>query len=107
MYYIFRIRINKITKKSLQQFNQVIIIMEYNTHRIQNAQYIKYNKLVILEFRTFNIDLLKDVYKNLNHEIDSITKQNGFLAEQRIKNEINQILSKFKHGKDIHEHGKQ
>ena len=29
------------------------------------------------------------------------------LARQRLKNEMRQILSKYKDGKDIHEHGKQ
>ena len=32
---------------------------------------------------------------------------NEFLAEHAIKNEIRQLLSKYKHGNNIHEHRKQ
>ena len=69
--------------------------------------YIEHNKLVITERKTFHFDLPKDVDRNFRHEIDSIVKQNGFLAEQRIKNEIEQLLYKYKHGNKIREHRKQ
>ena len=38
---------------------------------------------------------------------DSIIQHNEFLAEHTIKNEVRQLLSKYKHGNDIHKHGKQ
>ena len=41
------------------------------------------------------------------HETDYVTKCNGYLPEHAIKNEISQLFSKYKHGNDIHEHGKQ
>ena len=59
---------NKITTKSLQQFNQVIIIM-------------KENMIVI--------------------------RGNESLAENKIKNEAEQLLSTCKDGNNIYEHGKQ
>ena len=37
----------------------------------------------------------------------SIIKYNEPLTENTIKNEIRQLLSKYKYGKDIHGHGKQ
>ena len=54
-YYISGISITK-SPKSLQQFNQVIIIMEVH---------IDDNKLVITETKTFHFhfDLLKDTHK--------------------------------------------
>ena len=67
------------------------------------------NKLVATEPKTFHFDfdLPKDVDKSLKHEIDHIIKHNGFLAEQRIKNELDLLLYKYKHGNDIHEYRKQ
>ena len=60
--------------------------------------YIDDNKLVITRPKTFNFYfyLAGNVDKNLRHEIDFIIKQNGFLAEQKIKNEIDQLLYKYK-----------
>ena len=43
----------------------------------------------------------------MKHEIEFIIKINEYLAENKIKNEIEQILLKYKHGHNIHEHGKQ
>ena len=77
---------NKITKKSLQQFNQVITIIE--------------------ETFCFNFDWPKNVDENLKHEIEFIIKSNGSLAENKIKNEIEKLLLKHKHGSNIHEHRK-
>ena len=43
---------------------------------------------------------------NLKHEIEYIIKINESLAENKMKNETKQ-LSKYKHGNNIDEHGKQ
>ena len=72
--------------------------------------YIDDNKFIIItehKILHFHFDLLKDGDKNLKHETDYIIKQNGFLDEQRIKNKIDRLLSKYKHRDDIHEHRKQ
>ena len=64
--------------------------------------------VVIREPKTFyfDFDLPKDVDKNLRHEIKFIIKRNESSAENKTKNEISQLLSKYKHGKYIHEHKK-
>ena len=71
--------------------------------------YVDNNNLVIIEPKSFHFhfDLHKDADKYLKHEIDSVINGNGFLAEQRIKNKIDQLLFKYKHGNDIHEPRKQ
>ena len=69
---------------------------------------IKENKLVIIrEPKSNHFDFLKDVNTNLMHEINFIIKDNKFLAEHTTKNEGSQLLSKYKHGNNIHEHRKQ
>ena len=55
----------------------------------------------------FNFDWSKYVDWNLKHEIEFIIKNNESLAGIKIKNEIAQLLLKYKHGNNIHEHGKQ
>ena len=50
---------------------------------------------------------LRNFDKNLMHETDSIIKHDELLAEHPIKNEIRQLLSKYKYGNDINEHRKQ
>ena len=63
------------------------------------------NKLVeITDPKNFHFyfDLPKVIDRNLKHEVDYIIKQNGFLAEQRIKNKTDRLLSKYKHGNNIH-----
>ena len=60
---------------------------------------------VIGDPKTF--DQPKDSDNNLNQEIEFIIKSNGSVAENKIKNEIEQLLSKYKHRNGIHEHGKQ
>ena len=55
----------------------------------------------------FNFDLSKDADGNLKHGIEFITKSNESFAENKIKNEIEQLLLKYMHGNHIHEHGKQ
>ena len=61
--------------------------------------YIDDNKLAIIEPKNFHFhfSLHKDVDKNSKHEIDSIIKCNGVLAEQRINNKIDQSLFKYKY----------
>ena len=55
----------------------------------------------------FNFDWLKYVDENLKQETEFILKSYESLAKNKIKNQIEQILLKYKHGRDIHEHGKQ
>ena len=52
----------------------------------------------------FDFDWPKDVHKNL---IDFIIKSNESLPENKIKNKIEQLLSRYKHRNYIHEHEKQ
>ena len=67
------------------------------------------NMVLIWKPKTFyfHFDLSKDVDKNLKHEIQFIIKSNESLAENKKKKKIEQLLPKYKHGNDIHEHGKQ
>ena len=55
----------------------------------------------------FNFNWSKDFDENLKHEIELIIKRNESLAENKIKDEIEQLLLKYKHGNNIHEHRKQ
>ena len=68
---------------------------------------IKNSELVIItEPKDIHFDLPKDVgnnSKHLKHEIYFIIKHNEFLAEHTIKIKISQLLSKYKHGNDIHD----
>ena len=66
----------------MQQFNQVIIIMEENM-------------IVIRDPKTFcfNFYLPKKVDENLKREIEFIIKRNESLAENKIKNQTEQLLS--------------
>ena len=67
------------------------------------------NMIVIRDPKTFyfDFDWLKDVDENLKHENEFIIKRNEFLVENKIKSEIEQLLLKYKHENDIHEHRKQ
>ena len=67
------------------------------------------NIIVIKDPKTFcfNFDRPKDFDENLNHEIEFIIKRNESSAENKIKNKIEELLLKYKHLNDIHEHGKQ
>ena len=67
------------------------------------------NMIMIRDPKTFyfDFDWPKDVDENLKHEIEFIRKSNQSLAKSKIKIEIEQILSKYKNGNNIHEHGKQ
>ena len=64
---------------------------------------------VIREPKTLNFDFdwHKDVDKNLKHEVEFIIKSNESLTDNKIKYEIEQLLSKYKDGNYIHTHGKQ
>ena len=55
----------------------------------------------------FGFDWPKDVDNNLKYEIEYIIKSNESLAENKIKNKIEQLFSKYKHGNNEHEQGKQ
>ena len=55
----------------------------------------------------FHFDWPKDVDKDLKHEIEFIIRSNESLADNKIKNDIEQFLLKHKHGNNIHEHRKQ
>ena len=55
----------------------------------------------------FSFDLPKDVNENLKHATEFIIKINQSLAENKIKNEAEQLLSKYKKENKIHEHRKQ
>ena len=65
--------------------------------------------VVIIDPKTFyfDFDSPKDVDENLKHKIELIIKNNESLAENKIKNKTEQLLAKYKHGNNIHEHGKQ
>ena len=67
------------------------------------------NLIAIRDLKTFcfNFDLPKDIDKNLKHEVEFILNSNKSLAQNKIKREIEQLLIEYKHGKNIHEHGKQ
>ena len=67
------------------------------------------NMILIRDPKTicFNFDWPKYVDENLKHEIELIIKSNESLAENKTKNEIEQLLLKSKHGNSIHEHRKQ
>ena len=55
----------------------------------------------------FHLDQPKDVDDTLKHETEFIIKSNESLAENQIKNKIDQLLLKHKHENNFHEHKKQ
>ena len=55
----------------------------------------------------FDFDQPKDVDQNLKHKTEFIIKSNESLAENKIKSETEQLLSKYKNGNKIHQHEKQ
>ena len=67
------------------------------------------NRIVIRDFKTFcfNFYWPKDVDKNSNYEIEFIVKRNKSVAENKINKGTEQLLPKYEHGKNIHEHRKQ
>ena len=56
--------------------------------------------IVIKDSKTFcfNFDWPKDVDENVKHEIGLIIKSNESSADNKMKNEIEQLLLKCKHG---------
>ena len=54
----------------------------------------------------FNFDWPKDVDENFKHKITFIIETNESLAENKTKNEIEQLF-KYKHANNIYELGKQ
>ena len=70
---------------------------------------MKENMVVTRDPQTFcfNFHWTKHVDENLKHENEFIIKSNESLAENNMKNEIEQLLSKYKHGNNIHEHRQQ
>ena len=83
-------------QKRLQQFNQVTLIME------ESMIGIKDSKAFYFEF-----DWPKVVDENFKHQIEFIIKSNKSLAKNKVRKEIKQLLSKYKHENNIHEHRKQ
>ena len=65
--------------------------------------------IVIRDTKTFCCDsnLPEYVDRNLKHEIELTIKSNESLAENEVKDDIEQLLLKCKHGNNIHKHGKQ
>ena len=65
--------------------------------------------VVIKEPKTFyfDFDWPKVVDESLKFEIEFIIKSNKSKGENKIQNETEQLLSKYKNGNNIHEHGKQ
>ena len=70
---------------------------------------MKENTIVIRDSKAFyfDFDWPKDVDKNLKQKIEYIIKSNESLAENKIKNKIEHVLSKYKHGNKILEHVRQ
>ena len=70
---------------------------------------IEENMILIRDPKTFcfNFDWLKYVDESLKHEIKFVIKSNESLAENEIKNQIEQLMLKYKHGSNIHEQRKQ
>ena len=66
------------------------------------------NMSVIRDPKTFcfDFDWSNDVDENLKHKTEFI-KTNESLANNKMKNKIEQLLLKFKHVNDIHELKKQ
>ena len=67
------------------------------------------NMIVIRDLKPFcfNFSLPKYVDENLKHEIEFLINRNESLAENKVKNETEQLLLKYKHGNNIHGHRKQ
>ena len=67
------------------------------------------NMIVIRDPKTFffSFDIPKVVDENLKHGIKFIIKNNKSLVENKIRNEIEQLLLKYKHGNNIHKHRRQ
>ena len=62
---------------------------------------------VIISPQTIDFDLPKEFIKSLVHEIKSTIIRNESLTEYTTKNKISQLLLKYLHRNDSHEHEKQ
>ena len=54
-------------------------------------------KLLIMSTKTIHFDASIEVNKSLKHEIKSIVSRRESSTEYTIKNEINQLMSRYKH----------
>ena len=61
---------------------------------------------MITEQKTIHFDLSNEI-NNLKCEIDFIIKHNEIFSKNTIKTEIAQLLTKYEHQNDIHEHQKR
>ena len=76
----------------MQQFNHSIKITKI---------FFDGKKVVIMTSpKLIRFDISTEVNKSLEHEIRFITNRNESLAECAIKNEISQLLFKYKHEQD-------
>ena len=55
----------------------------------------------------FDFDWPENVDENLKHKTEFTIKSNNSSADNKIKNEIEELLFKYKHGNNVHEHRKQ
>ena len=62
------------------------------------------NMFVIIDPKTFYFlfDWTENIDENWKNEIEFIIKSNKSLAENKIKNETEELLLKYKHGNNIH-----
>ena len=74
----------------MQQFNQSIITIEENMVEIRDPQ-----TFFFLGGGDFYWP--KYVNENLKHEFEFIIKSNEYFAENKIKSDIELLLSKYKH----------
>ena len=76
---------------------------------VKSPKMFEENRIVIRDpkISCFSFDWPEVVDENLKHEIEFMIKSNESLAESKIKNEIEQLLLKYKHESNIHDHRKQ
>ena len=65
------------------------------------------NLLTITSSKIICFDLPIEFDKSLKHKIEFIISRNKSLFEYTIKPQISQLLFKYNHENDIHEHSKQ
>ena len=67
------------------------------------------NMIVIRDPKAFcfNFDWPRYAKKNSKHEIEFIMKSNGYFFKNEMKNGFEELLLKYKHRNNIHEHRKQ
>ena len=74
---------------------------------IKNNKVVTITGPITINSVTISFVLLKDFDCSIETEIDYIVNSNKVLPKHVIENEIAQLLSKYKHGNDIHEHRKK